>query len=77
MTEAAAQMQSRSPAQGLYAQGLTVTAGGATLVREATFHLQPGELVTLLGPNGAGKTSLLRGAIRPDASRIGPGSNRR
>ena len=56
-------MGPRGPAQGLQVQDLTVTAGGATLVRDATFHLQPGELVALLGPNGAGKTSLLRGAI--------------
>ncbi len=48
---------------GLQVQDLSVEAGPATLVRAASFRLQPGELVALLGPNGAGKTSLLRGAI--------------
>ena len=48
---------------GLEVSSLTLTAGGTTLVRGASFHLQAGELVALLGPNGAGKTSLLRGAI--------------
>ena len=47
----------------LQAQYLTVMAGAATLVKEASFSLRAGELVALLGPNGAGKTSLLRGAI--------------
>ena len=56
-------MGPQGPAQGLQVQDLTVRAGGATLVDDATFRLQPGELVALLGPNGAGKTSLLRGAI--------------
>ena len=63
MTEAPVQLDPRSPVQGLHAHDLTVTVGSATLVQDATFHLQPGELVVLLGPNGAGKTSLLRGAI--------------
>ena len=63
-------------AVGLEARGLTVEAGGTTLVEAASFRLGAGELVALLGPNGAGKTSLLRGAIgliRPAAgwSRIG------
>ena len=56
-------MDRRGPARGLHARDLTVKAGEATLVRDATFRLQPGELTALLGPNGAGKTSLLRGAI--------------
>ena len=70
MTELTARGNLRSAAQGLCAQGLTVTAAGVTLVRDATFRLRPGELVTLLGPNGAGKTTLLRGAIglKPCAS---------
>ncbi|VXC64827.1 ABC transporter ATP-binding protein [Sphingomonas sp. AX6] len=47
----------------LIAQGISVEAGGATLVADATLTVAPGELVVLLGPNGAGKTSLLRAAI--------------
>ena len=47
----------------LAVRNLTVKAGTATLVEDASFTLAPGELVGLLGPNGAGKTSLLRHAL--------------
>ena len=47
----------------LIARGITVEAGGATLVAAAALTVGPGELVVLLGPNGAGKTSLLRAAL--------------
>lgn len=39
--------------------GLTVTYGDVTAVRDMTFHVQQGELYALLGTNGAGKTSAL------------------
>jgi ABC-2 type transport system ATP-binding protein len=39
--------------------GLTVTYGDFTAVRDLTFHVRPGELYALLGTNGAGKTSTL------------------
>src|SRR5437879_4603504 len=43
---------------------------GATLLREITLALHPGEFVGLIGPNGAGKSTLLRvlGGLWPDAS---------
>lgn len=47
----------------LVATGLTVTAGEAVLVEDASYRLAPGELVALLGPNGAGKTSLIRASL--------------
>ncbi|WP_370233836.1 MULTISPECIES: ABC transporter ATP-binding protein [Henriciella] len=47
----------------LIARNLSVEAGKATLVRDASFRLARGELVALLGPNGAGKTSLLRASL--------------
>jgi iron complex transport system ATP-binding protein len=42
---------------------LSVVRDGASLVSNASFQLQPGELIVALGPNGAGKTSLLRAAL--------------
>ena len=47
----------------LVAENITVRAGDATLVNDATVSLNPGELVAILGPNGAGKTSLLRAML--------------
>ncbi len=47
----------------LEVQGLTLRAGGRTLVRELSFRLNRGEMWCLLGPNGAGKTTLLHTAV--------------
>ena len=47
----------------LLAKDITVVAGDATLVRDASLSLKTGELVAILGPNGAGKTSLLRALL--------------
>ncbi|MEM9287415.1 MAG: ABC transporter ATP-binding protein [Pseudomonadota bacterium] len=44
-------------------QDITVKVGATPLVKQASFTLQPGELVALVGPNGAGKTSLLRASL--------------
>jgi ATP-binding cassette subfamily F protein 3 len=41
------------------AEGLSVGAGGRTLVAGASFALERGEHVVLVGPNGSGKTTLL------------------
>lgn len=46
---------------------------GTEVLREATFHIHPGERVALLGPNGAGKTTLvlhLNGIFRPDSGSV-------
>jgi branched-chain amino acid transport system ATP-binding protein len=43
------------------------------VIRHATIHVNPGEIVTIVGANGAGKTTLLKtitGLIRPDAGEI-------
>lgn len=47
----------------LRAENITVKAGVTSLVENAGFTLNAGELVAMLGPNGAGKTTLLRAAI--------------
>ena len=41
-------------------EGVTVTFGKFTAVRDATFTLRAGSLLGLIGPNGSGKTTLLR-----------------
>lgn len=53
-----------SPASDLLlaVDGLSVQAGGQTLLRELGFALRPGEALTLLGESGAGK-SLLAQAV--------------
>lgn len=44
----------------LTAAGLSVSIGGASIVENAAFTVNGGELVAIVGPNGAGKTTLLR-----------------
>jgi branched-chain amino acid transport system ATP-binding protein len=39
--------------------GLTVSYGHVEAVREVSFHVDRGEIVSLVGPNGAGKTTIL------------------
>ncbi len=61
----------------LSVQGLSKSyqAGGATVeaVRDVSFRVGAGEVVTLLGPSGCGKTTVLRcvaGLERPDAGEV-------
>lgn len=46
---------------------------GTEVLRDASFHIHPGERVALLGPNGAGKTTLvfhLNGIFRPERGSV-------
>jgi ABC-2 type transport system ATP-binding protein len=43
------------------------------VVRDVTFHMDPGEVVGLIGPNGAGKSTLIRviaGLLEPSAGAV-------
>jgi branched-chain amino acid transport system ATP-binding protein len=57
----------------LAVEGLYVSYGPVTALRQVDIAVAPGEVVALLGANGAGKSTLLRtisGLIRPRAGRI-------
>jgi iron complex transport system ATP-binding protein len=52
------------------AKGVTVRAGGATLIDDIDAAIRTGERVAIVGPNGAGKSTLLRalaGEVVPQA----------
>ena len=70
----------------LEAQRISILFGQRTVLNEASFGLETGEIIALLGPNGAGKTTLIRalnrtlpvahGEIRLDGKRLAELSRR-
>jgi branched-chain amino acid transport system ATP-binding protein len=48
----------------LEVKGLSVRYGAVEAVREVSFKVREGEVVTLIGPNGAGKTTTLLALMR-------------
>lgn len=47
----------------LEVDGITVTYGGITAVRNVSLHVEEGEFVALLGSNGAGKTTCIEAVM--------------
>src|SRR4051794_26650095 len=57
----------------LHVDGITVTFGGFTAIKDLNLTIERGELRVVIGPNGAGKTTLLdviTGKTRPRSGRV-------
>lgn len=57
----------------LQIEGLGLTIGGATILKDVALDIAAGSLVGVIGPNGAGKTTLfnvISGLVKPTAGRV-------
>ena len=57
----------------LSVEGLSVFYGDIQILWNASFGVEPSEIVTMLGPNGAGKTTLMKtisGLLRPASGSV-------
>ena len=57
----------------LETKGLTLRFGGLTAVKDVSFPVRRGEIVSIIGPNGAGKTSLfnaISGVYQPSEGEV-------
>ena len=57
----------------LKVENLSVHYGMIQAVRDVSFEVNEGEVVSLIGANGAGKTTILRtisGLVRPSAGKL-------
>lgn len=55
------------------ARNLSVRAGKVVILKNISFQVDYGEIITVIGPNGAGKSTLLRtlvGALTPSEGRL-------
>src|SRR5262249_13752705 len=50
----------REPVTALRAAGVTVTLGGAAVLRDVALEVRAGEILGVFGPSGAGKSTLFR-----------------
>ena len=48
--------------------GIGITFGGLTALKDISFTVEPGQVLSVIGPNGAGKTTLfniITGFLKP------------
>lgn len=61
------------PANIVNVDGVSLTLGGETILRDIHLEVEPGDFLALIGPNGGGKSTLVRlmlGLLRPTSGRI-------